>query len=136
MATAPEGAPAPAAATAAPADSAIRLVRMLQFGDSMFPVGGFAFSNGLEAAIQKVRLEQGGEEVPDELAAGVAKADEQLFSNLRKALGLDEAVAVNVGAAPTPVEVLEFFHAIGIPIGGHGLPCCCSQRGSRRSPAH
>ena len=26
-------------------------------------------------------------------------------------------MAVNVGAAPTPVEVLEFFHAIGIPIG-------------------
>ncbi len=32
-------------------------------------------------------------------------------------LGLDEALAVNVGAAPTPLEVLEFFHAIGIPIG-------------------
>ena len=45
------------------------------------------------------------------------KADEELFSNLRAALGLDEAVAVNVGAAPTPLEVLEFFHAIGIPIG-------------------
>ena len=44
-------------------------------------------------------------------------ADEALFSNLRAALGLDEAVAVNVGAAPTPLEVLEFFHAIGIPIG-------------------
>ena len=31
-------------------------------------------------------------------------------------LGLDEVVAVNVGAAPTPPEVLEFFHAIGIPL--------------------
>jgi long-chain acyl-CoA synthetase len=72
---------------------------------------------GLEAAIQKVRLEQAGQEVPEELAAGVAKADEAMFSHLRKALGLDEIVAVNVGAAPTPVEVLEFFHAIGIPIG-------------------
>jgi long-subunit acyl-CoA synthetase (AMP-forming) len=72
---------------------------------------------GLEAALQKVRLEQAGEEVPEELAAGVAKADEALFSNLRKALGLDEAIAVNVGAAPTPLEVLEFFHAIGIEIG-------------------
>jgi len=29
------------------------LARMLQFGDSMFPIGGFAFSNGLESAIQK-----------------------------------------------------------------------------------
>jgi long-chain acyl-CoA synthetase len=41
----------------------------------------------------------------------------QMFSQLRKQLGLDEALAVNVGAAPTPLEVLEFFHAIGIPIG-------------------
>jgi urease accessory protein len=29
-----------------------RLVRVLQFGDSMFPIGGFAFSCGLESAIQ------------------------------------------------------------------------------------
>jgi urease accessory protein len=27
--------------------------RMLQFGDSMFPIGGFSFSGGLESAIQK-----------------------------------------------------------------------------------
>ena len=33
--------------------SATLLARMLQFGDSMFPVGGFAFSGGLESAIQK-----------------------------------------------------------------------------------
>ena len=72
---------------------------------------------GLAAATEKVRLEQAGEEVPAQLAAAVAAADEALFSNLRKALGLDEAIAVNVGAAPTPLEVLEFFHAIGIPIG-------------------
>lgn len=31
---------------------ATRLVRVLQFGDSMFPVGGFAFSCGVESAIQ------------------------------------------------------------------------------------
>jgi long-subunit acyl-CoA synthetase (AMP-forming) len=31
-------------------------------------------------------------------------------------LGLDQVEAVNVGAAPTPIEVLEFFHAIGIPL--------------------
>ncbi len=72
---------------------------------------------GLNAAIQKVRLEQAGEEVPEELAAAVAAADEALFSHLRVALGFDEAVAVSAGAAPTPVEVLEFFHAIGIPVG-------------------
>jgi long-chain acyl-CoA synthetase len=72
---------------------------------------------GFEAALAKVRAEQAGEELPADVAAAAEKADEELFSNLRAALGLDEAVAVNVGAAPTPYEVLEFFHAIGIPIG-------------------
>jgi urease accessory protein len=34
-------------------DGALRLVRALQFGDSVFPIGGFSFSAGLESAIQK-----------------------------------------------------------------------------------
>jgi long-chain acyl-CoA synthetase len=71
---------------------------------------------GLEAAIEKVRLEQRGEPVPDDLAAKVAAADEQLFSGWRSMLGLDQVEALNVGAAPTPVEVLEFMHAIGLPL--------------------
>ncbi len=70
----------------------------------------------LDAAIKKVRLEQRGEPVPDELAQAVKQADENMFVHLRKALGLDELMACNVGAAPTPVEVLEFFHAIGVRI--------------------
>jgi len=38
---------------AAPASGAAHLARMLQFGDSMFPIGAFAFSGGLESAVQK-----------------------------------------------------------------------------------
>jgi len=75
-----------------------------------------AAQKGLEASIQKVRAEQAGEEVPSEVAEAAAQADEQLFSNLRVQLGLDEVIAINAGAAPTPLEVLEFFHAIGIPV--------------------
>jgi long-subunit acyl-CoA synthetase (AMP-forming) len=70
----------------------------------------------LQAAVQRVRLKQRGEPVPEELEAAVARADEQMFSKLREMLGLDQVVAVNVGAAPTPVEVLEFFHALGIEL--------------------
>ena len=70
----------------------------------------------LRDAVEKVRLEQRGEQVPEELAARVAEADRELFAGLRTMLGLDEAIAINVGAAPTPVEVLEFFHAIGLPL--------------------
>ena len=71
----------------------------------------------IEAAIQKIRLEQQGADVPDELAKGVEAADKAMFADMRAQLGLDEVVSVNVGAAPTPVEVLEFFHAIGVPVG-------------------
>ncbi|HEV2924783.1 MAG TPA: AMP-dependent synthetase/ligase [Solirubrobacteraceae bacterium] len=70
----------------------------------------------LEASLQKVRLEQRGKAVPPDLAERVAKADEEIFSGLRTMLGLDQVEAINVGAAPTPVEVLEFFHAIGLPL--------------------
>jgi long-chain acyl-CoA synthetase len=67
-------------------------------------------------ATEKVRLEQREEEVPADLAERVAEADEKYFAGLRAMLGLDQVVAINVGAAPTPVEVLEFFHAIGLPL--------------------
>ncbi len=70
----------------------------------------------IEAAKRKVRLEQAGEPVPDELADQVAKADAEIFSGWRTMLGLDQVEAINVGAAPTPIEVLEFFHAIGLPL--------------------
>ncbi|HEV2785909.1 MAG TPA: AMP-dependent synthetase/ligase [Solirubrobacteraceae bacterium] len=71
----------------------------------------------VDAAIRKVRLEQRGEAVPGDLSLAVAKADETLFPRLRAQLGLDRTVAVNVGAAPCARAVIEFFHAIGIPLG-------------------
>jgi long-chain acyl-CoA synthetase len=70
----------------------------------------------LDAALRKVRLEQSGQEVPAELAEQVAQADAEIFAGLRATLGLDQVEAINVGAAPTPIEVLEFFHAIGLPL--------------------
>ncbi|MEA2135391.1 MAG: long-chain acyl-CoA synthetase [Solirubrobacteraceae bacterium] len=92
----------------------------------------------LEAAIRKVELEQAGEPVPEELAATVAEADAQMFAGLRSMLGLDEVVTVNVGAAPTPREVLVFFHAIGIELAelwGMSETCgsgCCNPPGRVR----
>jgi long-subunit acyl-CoA synthetase (AMP-forming) len=72
--------------------------------------------DALAASLERVRLKQSGQPVPEELEARFAKADERYFSNLRAMLGLDQLRAVNVGAAPTPVEVLEFFHALGIEL--------------------
>jgi long-subunit acyl-CoA synthetase (AMP-forming) len=75
-----------------------------------------AAHRSLEVGLQKVRLEQAGEPVPDELQAAYARAEAGLFSKLRAGLGLERCEWYMVGAAPTPVEVLEFFAAIGIPI--------------------
>ena len=75
-----------------------------------------ATEDGIAVALEKVRLEQRDEEVPQELAEKVAAA-EPVFAGLRAQLGMDELVIANVGAAPTPVEVLEFFNAIGVPLG-------------------
>ena len=53
-----------------------------------------------------------GEDVGEEYE----KADALVLSKIRERLGLDQVESVNVGAAPTPPEVIEFFHAIGIPL--------------------
>ncbi len=62
----------------------------------------------LDVGLRKVRGEDVGEEH--------AKADELVLSKIRARLGLDQVESVNVGAAPTPPEVIEFFHAIGVPL--------------------
>jgi long-subunit acyl-CoA synthetase (AMP-forming) len=70
----------------------------------------------LAAAVQKVKLEQARRPVPAELAAAVEQADAAIFAGIRNQLGLDRIDVANVGASPTPPEVLEFFHAIGVPV--------------------
>jgi long-subunit acyl-CoA synthetase (AMP-forming) len=70
----------------------------------------------IAAGARRVELEQAGQPVPDELSRTLTVAEEKLFAPLRAAIGLDQAELVNVGAAPTPREVLVFFHAIGIAL--------------------
>jgi long-chain acyl-CoA synthetase len=70
----------------------------------------------LDVGLRRARAAQAGEEIGDELAAEHEKADELVLSKIRARLGLDQVESVNVGAAPTPPEVIEFFHALGIPL--------------------
>jgi long-chain acyl-CoA synthetase len=70
----------------------------------------------LRTGLEKVRLEQAGEPVPEKLAQEYAKADELVLSKIREGLGLSHVESVNVGAAPTPREVIEFIHALGVPL--------------------
>jgi long-chain acyl-CoA synthetase len=70
----------------------------------------------IDVGLRKVRAEQAGEEVGEELAAEYEKADGLVLSKIRGKLGLDSLEAMNVGAAPCPGEVIEFFHALGLPL--------------------
>jgi len=70
----------------------------------------------LGVGLKRVNLIQAGEEVPADLEQEYQKADEMVLSKIRERLGLDQVESVNVGAAPTPPEVIAFYHAIGIPL--------------------
>jgi long-subunit acyl-CoA synthetase (AMP-forming) len=73
-------------------------------------------NGALQLSLKRVDLIQAGQDVPPEIEDAFQKADEELFAGLRKGLGLDELYACNVGAAPTPPDVIKFFHAIGVPL--------------------
>jgi long-chain acyl-CoA synthetase len=87
-----------------------------------------ALQQALEVGHRKVRLEREGKTIPDDLARDHTEADAHVLSKVRARLGLDEAEDVYVGAAPTPMAVFEFFHAIGIPLAelwGLSESCGC-----------
>jgi long-chain acyl-CoA synthetase len=70
----------------------------------------------LDLSLERVKLVQAGQEVPAGLERRWQEIDQQVLSNVRAMLGLDQLESCNVGAAPTPPEVIEFFHALGVPL--------------------
>ncbi len=75
-----------------------------------------AGSEAIALGLRKVRAEQRGEPISDELSAAYQSAEERVFSKIRAKLGLERCEWQMIGAAPAPLAVLEFFAAIGIPI--------------------
>src|SRR5215210_3324261 len=89
-----------------------------------------AIRGAIQVGIQKVRLEQAGETVPDDLAHKHAMLDEKVLAPLRAKLGLDEAEWIVIGAAPLSPEVHEFLLGIGLPVvelyGMSEASCCAT----------
>ncbi|MEV5840175.1 long-chain fatty acid--CoA ligase [Nocardia sp. NPDC052112] len=72
-------------------------------------------TRAIEVGAEAVRERQAGREPSDSLATELNQTA-PLRAAIRAGLGLDEIVVAIVGAAPVPPQVIEFFHALGIPL--------------------
>jgi long-subunit acyl-CoA synthetase (AMP-forming) len=72
----------------------------------------WAINTGIKAA----RLTLAGKPVPSSLAFRHNIAERLVLTKLRHALGLDQMRWGVIGAAPTPVETIEFVWGLGIPV--------------------
>jgi len=75
-----------------------------------------ALEAGFDAPTQAA-VARGVERVRSGSGAQGDPADEAVYAAIRAKLGLERCDWYMIGAAPSPLEVLEFFAAIGIPIG-------------------
>jgi long-chain acyl-CoA synthetase len=72
----------------------------------------WAINTGIKAA----RLTMAGKPVPGSLAFRHNIAERLVLAKLRHLLGLDQMRWGVIGAAPTPVETIEFVWGLGIPV--------------------
>jgi long-subunit acyl-CoA synthetase (AMP-forming) len=71
-----------------------------------------ASQQAIDEGLRRVRALQAGGRRPSALPA----EHDAILSELRASLGFDRLLAANVGSAPAPIEVLEFWHAVGVPL--------------------
>ena len=72
------------------------------------------FAGALQVGRQVQQLKARGEAIPEDLAATWAFVDEVAFRPLRATVGLDACTIAFSGAAPIPVEVIDFLRDIGL----------------------
>jgi long-chain acyl-CoA synthetase len=69
----------------------------------------------VEVGVKVRRLEAAGQDVPEALRQAFDQAEEALYKNVRGLFGRNMRECVT-GAAPIAPEILEFFHACGVPV--------------------
>jgi long-chain acyl-CoA synthetase len=74
------------------------------------------FHAALEVGREVQQLRARGEEPTGKLAESWEFVDAFVFAPIRAAIGLDQAEFVFSGAAPVPVEVIDFLRDIGLPM--------------------
>ena len=95
--------------------------RILEKGQAAPGVKGTLFRWALNAGTKRARAELRGRRPNPLVAIQSALGDRLVFSKIRAGVGGRLRIAVS-GSAPLPVNVLEFFSAIGLPIiEGYGL---------------
>ncbi|HET7531427.1 MAG TPA: AMP-dependent synthetase/ligase [Mycobacteriales bacterium] len=72
------------------------------------------FADALAVGRQVQQLRARGERLPEELAATWSFVDDVAFRPLRATVGLDACTVAFSGAAPIPVEVIDFLRDIGL----------------------
>lgn len=80
------------------------------------------FNTAVSAGIERARLELAGKSVPLMLRLKTALYERLVFKKLRANIFGPKCRMLTSGAAPISIELLEFFHGIGLPIyEGYGL---------------
>jgi long-subunit acyl-CoA synthetase (AMP-forming) len=86
------------------------------FEQEQDPVRRKAVEVAIDVGRRRMEAGQGTGGVPDELELEFSRSDAAVLSGIRRRLGFDQLEFVAVAAAPCPREVIEFFHALGVPL--------------------
>jgi long-subunit acyl-CoA synthetase (AMP-forming) len=70
----------------------------------------------IDTGVRAARETLAGKPLPPALAIRRTIADRLVLAKVREALGLEQLRWGVIGAAPTPVETLQFFWGLGIPV--------------------
>ncbi|ALC27024.1 AMP-dependent synthetase [Streptomyces sp. CFMR 7] len=69
-----------------------------------------------KTALEVYRLRSEGKDLPESLSGPLEQLDAQVLRPIRAAIGLDDCRRAFSGAAPIPVQVLEFLASVGLSV--------------------
>ena len=96
--------------------------RILDGVSKSSPTRQKAFRRALHVGLKRLEYRERKQSVPFLLAAEGALWDRLVSTSLKRRLGWERARFAMCGGAPTRLDVIRFFHALGVPVlEGYGL---------------